>query len=228
MKEDELSLGVQGVLKTFGPVAVLRGLSLSFGPGECVLLLGANGAGKSTLLRILAGLSRADKGRVFNSFPGSVGFLSHHLFLYGRLTVRENINLFSQLSGRADGEDVISRWGLEAHAATVVSDLSKGNQSRTALARTFMGEPLVLLLDEPSSHLDDRGIQLLVGGIRDTQRAQAGRSLTVIATHDIHRLGSLATRIVMLARGQIVVDSGSKATPEELQRVIDLYRESNR
>lgn len=228
MREGDPSLGVQSVQKTFGHAPVLRQLSLSFGPGECVLLLGANGAGKSTLLRIFAGLARVDKGQVINSFPGPIGFLSHHLFLYGRLTVRENLALFSSLSGRSPVEEVVSRWGLEAHASTLVSDLSKGNQSRVALARTFMGNPLVRLLDEPSSHLDDRGIQLLVDSLRKTHSELSGRSLTILATHDIHRLGSLATRVVALARGQVLSDSGPDATSHELQRVIDLYRESNR
>lgn len=228
MKEGELSLGVHGVVKTFGHVAVLRQLSLAFEAGECVLLLGANGAGKSTLLRILAGLSRADKGRVFNSFPGALGFLSHHLFLYGRLTVRENIELFAKLSGLVDVQGILTRWGLQGYADALVGELSKGNQSRVALARAFMGDPLVLLLDEPSSHLDDRGIQLLVEGVQEAQCARGGRSLTLMATHDIHRLAPLATRIVMLARGQVLADSGPRAAPEELQRVIDLYRDSNR
>jgi ABC-type multidrug transport system ATPase subunit len=190
--------------------------------------LGANGAGKSTLLRIFAGLARADKGRVINSFPGAIGFLSHHLFLYGRLTVQENLNLFSSLSGGSSVEEVISHWGLQSHASTLVSDLSKGNQSRVALARTFMGNPFVRLLDEPSSHLDDRGIQLLVDGLRETHSALSGRALTIVATHDIHRLGSLATRVVALAQGQVLADSGPHAASHELQRVIDLYRESNR
>ncbi len=227
MKEDEPSFGVQGVQKTLGHTPVLRQISLSFGPGECVLLLGANGAGKSTLLRLLAGLSHADKGRVLNSFPGRIGFLSHHLFLYGRLTVRENLELFSAISGVVRVEELLSHWGLEPHAHTLVSNLSKGNQARAALARAFIGEPPVLLLDEPSSHLDDRGIQLLVDCVR-ARVVQASSALSVIATHDIHRLGSLATRVVGLARGQVLADSGPNAPSHELQRVIDLYRESNR
>jgi energy-coupling factor transporter ATP-binding protein EcfA2 len=86
----------------------------------------------------------------------------------------------------------------------------------------------VLLLDEPSSHLDDRGIQLLIDGLRETHAVQSGRSLTILATHDIHRLGALATRVVALTRGQVLADSGSNAASSELQRVVDLYRESNR
>jgi ABC-type multidrug transport system ATPase subunit len=228
MKDDEPSLEAHSVLKTFGPVPVLRGLSLSCGAGECVLLLGANGAGKSTLLRVLAGLSRVDQGRVVNSFPGHVGFLSHHLFVYGRLTVRENLTLFAKLSGRTDVAGIMSLWGLDVCAEAAVSDLSRGNQSRVALARAFMSEPSVLLLDEPSSHLDDRGIELLVDGIERTRVALSGRSLAVIATHDIHRLGALATRVVVLARGQVVADSGPSAAPAQIQHVMDLYRESNR
>jgi ABC-type multidrug transport system ATPase subunit len=86
------------VSKRFGVVRVLRQLSVSFQRGEVTLLLGANGAGKSTLLRMLAGLSRPDAGSVFVAQSASIGFFSHNLSMYGRLTALENLDLFRSVS----------------------------------------------------------------------------------------------------------------------------------
>jgi ABC-type multidrug transport system ATPase subunit len=228
MRGDDLCLVVEGITKAFDQLKVLRRISLSFACGECVLLLGANGAGKSTFLRLLAGLSRADSGKIESSSGGAVGFFSQHLFLYGRLTTRENLKLFASLAGHADVDLTLKNWGLSSYADTLVQDLSKGNQSRVALARAFLGAPSLLILDEPSSHLDEQGVELLARRIAEAREASQGRMLTILATHDLHRLGKLATRVISLARGEVAADSGPQSSDEERQRVIDLYREGNR
>ena len=115
MVESEPVIQIRNVSKTFGAVRVLNRLNLSFVAGEITLLLGANGAGKSTLLRILAGLARADSGSIDRT-TGRIGFLSHQSFLYSRLTVAENIKLFSEVTERQQVEPILSRWGLSASA----------------------------------------------------------------------------------------------------------------
>lgn len=228
MRGREPSLALQGIVKAFDAKPVLRQITVSFQSGECVLLLGANGAGKSTLLRVLAGLSQADAGKRLSSFGGTTGFLSQYLFLYNRLTVAENLALFSGVSDGEPVEDIVSRWGLMTYSAKMVGQLSRGNQARVALARTFIGNPSIVLLDEPSSHLDEQGVQLLTQVIKGAGPARTTMPLRIVATHDIHRLGPLATRIVVLANGRILADSGSDASTDERERVISIYRESNR
>lgn len=225
MAAAEPLLEATSITKSFGPKRVLSNASLACRPGEVLLLLGANGAGKSTLLRIMAGLSRADSGTVRRVAGASLGFLSHQLFLYGRLTVEENLALFSAVSGSGSeaARIAIDGWGLAAVADCPVAELSRGNQARVGLARAFVGAPQVRLLDEPSSNLDDRGVDTLKAAI-----VGGGEAATVLATHDLHRLSGLATRVVVMRSGEIVADSGSAASEQGIAQAIALYRDTNR
>ena len=227
MVESEPVIQVRNVSKTFGAVRVLNRLNLSFVAGEITLLLGANGAGKSTLLRILAGLARADSGSIDRT-TGRIGFLSHQSFLYSRLTVAENIKLFSEVTERQQVEPILSRWGLSASAKILVGDLSRGIQARVGLARAFLASPEVLLLDEPSSNLDERGTELLLTAMRDERERAGSKLVSIVATHDLHRLRSIADRIVVLSAGEVLADTGSKATPDDIDRIVGFYREANR
>ena len=227
MVESEPVIQVRNVSKTFGAVRVLNRLNLSFVAGEITLLLGANGAGKSTLLRILAGLARADSGSIDRT-TGRIGFLSHQSFLYSRLTVAENIKLFSEVTERQQVEPILSRWGLSASAKILVGDLSRGTQARVGRARAFLASPEVLLLDEPSSNLDERGTELLLTAMRDERERAGSKLVSIVATHDLHRLRSIADRIVVLSAGEVLADTGSKATPDDIDRIVGFYREANR
>ncbi len=227
MVESEPVIQARNVSKTFGAVRVLNRLNLSFVAGEITLLLGANGAGKSTLLRILAGLARADSGSIDRT-TRRIGFLSHQSFLYSRLTVAENIKLFSEVTERQQVEPILSRWGLSASAKILVGDLSRGTQARVGLARAFLASPEVLLLDEPSSNLDERGTELLLTAMRDERERAGSKLVSIVATHDLHRLRSIADRIVVLSAGEVLADTGSKATPDDIDRIVGFYREANR
>lgn len=228
MSDGEPGLTLEDVSKAFGSLQVLRRVSLSLSSGECVLLLGANGAGKSTLLRAIAGLCRIDKGRIVNSFAGKLSFFSQHLFLYLKLTVSENLRLFANIAGYKEVDSILERWGLARYRDTLVQDLSKGNQSRVALARAFMIKPSILLLDEPSSHLDDSGIGIFIEHVNELRDASDGAPLVVLASHDIHNLAGLASRVLALSHGQVLIDTGRDASEFERQQAIGLYRESNR
>ena len=220
-------LEVKDVTKTFGSLSVLKRLSLSCGSGEVVLIVGANGAGKSTLLRAIAGLAHPDSGSVIRNTT-RIGFLSHHLFLYGRLSVRENIKLFASVQGASEWSDVVSRLELSKVVDRPVSELSKGMQARVGIARAFLGDPELILLDEPTSNLDEKGTSLLLGEIERRRSEGDARSTFLIATHDLHRMAPIATRVVVLADGNVVADSGADASREIISRVLDRYREVNR
>jgi ABC-type multidrug transport system ATPase subunit len=220
-------LEVKDVTKTFGSLSVLKRLSLSCGSGEVVLLVGANGAGKSTLLRAIAGLSRPDSGSVTRDTT-RIGFLSHHLFLYGRLSVRENIRLFASVQGASEWSDVVSRLELSKVVDRPLAELSKGMQARVGIARAFLGSPELILLDEPTSNLDEKGTSLLLGEIERRRSETNARSTFLIATHDLHRMASIATRVVVLADGNVVADSGAGASRDTISGVLDRYREVNR
>lgn len=214
--------------KCFGSTEVLRELSLEIEPREVVALLGANGAGKSTLLRVLAGLARPDKGEVrfnLNEERGPrTGFFGHELMLYGALTVTENLSFFSKLLRiNFDLPSYIASWELSQYEERPVQELSRGFQMRAALARTFLGSPRYIFLDEPSSHLDEQGINRLESAVKSFRESAA----LLIATHDIKRIFPWTSRIVVLSGGGILFDSGSKNEASK-EQALEIYREVNR
>jgi ABC-type multidrug transport system ATPase subunit len=231
MVSSEPLIALKEVTKSFGSRKVIQRVSLEVLPGECVLLLGANGAGKSTLLRLMSGLSRADSGSVRASQGARVGYVSDFLFLYPRLTVRENVQLFQVMSvaGR-DPTQLLEEWRLSALLNTRVHELSKGNQVRVSLVCALLGNPQILLLDEPSSHLDDAGVEVLSHTIAVVSKGVAGGlpGAVVLVTHDIARLQQLATRAMVLNSGKIASDTGCTVSPAIIEQSILNYRSLNR
>jgi Cu-processing system ATP-binding protein len=156
-----------GVTKDYGSVRALDGVELALAEGTLALLRGANGAGKSTLLRALGGLTRPTRGsvRVLGRSPFAGGdasvrarssFLGQDAALYGELSVAENLQFAVDLRGAADGEvaRVAALLALESVLERRARMLSQGFRRRVGLARALVGEPAVLLLDEPWNGLD--------------------------------------------------------------------------
>jgi len=210
-------LELRNVSKFFGDLAALAGANLCVRPGDAILLYGPNGAGKTTLLRLLATLARPSEGEVL--FDGkdlhrqpaaaksAIGFVSHATFLYGDLTVRENLKFFGTLFAlpRLDARisSSLDRFGLRERADTPVRKLSRGLQQRVSLARALLHEPRFLLLDEPFTGLDAASVDTLAGLIREIP---ARGKAVVFSTHDFERGAALAGRLVALEAGRIVYD----------------------
>jgi heme exporter protein A len=208
--------------RRFGHVIALRSVSLTIGAGEVVLLAGPNGAGKSTLLRCLAGLARPTRGSVriagdaLRGNPvarSAVGFLSHQTLLYDDLTARENLRFAATLHGLDSVEqrvmDALNAAGLAQRADVRAGALSHGTRQRLSIARATLHAPLVLLLDEPFSGLDATAAEQLRGRI--AAEATQGRAV-VCVTHQPADLWPIATRIVVLDRGALVLDIARPAT----------------
>jgi ABC-2 type transport system ATP-binding protein len=197
-------LEVSGLSKSYGERAALRDVSLVADRGELLAVLGPNGAGKTTLLSILAGITRADAG-VINRSNGEVGWVPQQAGLYRRLTVEENLRLFARMEGSDDVEGTIERMleqtGLEERRHDQVSALSGGNQQRINIAIGLIGDPSVLLLDEPSAGLDpSQRIRLwqFVSSL-----AQAGTTV-IYSTHQIEEASHYGDRLVVLADGETI------------------------
>jgi ABC-type multidrug transport system ATPase subunit len=169
---------------------------------------------------------RPDSGVVSKPKSWRVGLAAHHTFLYSKLSVFENINLYSRLVGALahERDELIERWGLKDFLNTPVVELSKGTSSKVALCRALLGRPELLLLDEPSSNLDERSVEVL----RETIDSQKERGVAVVATHDLSRLLDVATRVVVLERGECIADSGANASADVRNQVVQRYREANR
>jgi heme ABC exporter ATP-binding subunit CcmA len=203
---------VAGVWKFYGDYPALRDISFGVEPGACMALLGRNGAGKTTLLRILAGLSRPARGRVTvqgaetrdRATRHSIGILGHGISLYDELSAYENLKLFAGIYGLPEPKRVAMHWlertGLDRVRDGLVREFSRGMRQRLAVARAFLHDPAVLLLDEPFTALDDRAISLLQTLLRD---ALAEGRTVVISTHQLREALELATHVALLVRGRL-------------------------
>jgi ABC-2 type transport system ATP-binding protein len=207
------TIAARDLVKRFGDRVALRGVSLSADRGELVAVIGPNGAGKTTLLSILAGIQEADEGAVDRS--PSIGWVPQQPALYGKLTVAENLMLFARLERNPEPAAAVDRMldltDLGDRAGDQVVTLSGGNRQRVNIAIGLLGEPDVLLLDEPSSALDPRQRERLWEFILRL----AGQGTTVVyATHHIQEADRYANRLVVLADGERVFDG----SPRELEQ----------
>jgi heme ABC exporter ATP-binding subunit CcmA len=207
-------LRAEGIRKRFETRWVLRDAALALGAGEVVLLAGRNGSGKTTLARILATLLEPDSGeihfeggplrRVRRAARRAIGFASHRPLLYLGLTPLENLTLFGRLGGVRDpgrrASELLERLQMTPFAAKPVERFSRGMLQRIALARVFLGEPRLLLLDEPYTGLDDDGTAALNALIREARDRGAG---TLVISHDRERLGALRTRLCTMDEGTV-------------------------
>lgn len=225
------ALAVEGVWKFYGDYPALRDIRFTVEPGQCTALLGRNGAGKTTLIRILAGLSRPTKGavRLFGtdaverSTRAQVGIIGHGIGIYDELSAYENLKLFAELYALPQASRVAGEWlertGLERVKDGLVREFSRGMRQRLAVARAFLHNPRLLLLDEPFTALDDRAIVLLQGLLRDALRD--GRTV-LMSTHQLREALELATHVVLINRGRLA-HTGLR-TPEMLADPGYLYR----
>ena len=219
---------VHKLIKRFGLKTVLRGLDFQVAPGEFVALLGPNGAGKTTFLRILASLSRPGMGEVCiagYALPQQaaavrqrLGVVSHQPLLYGDLTAEENLRFYGRMynvSGLNERiAEVLEMVGLAGRRRDLVRTFSRGMQQRLAIGRAVLHDPEVMLFDEPHTGLDQDASTMLDGVLREV----AARGRTVVMTsHDLARVGELASRFDVLSRGVIVASvNRSEIEPSDL------------
>ncbi len=220
---------VRGLAKYFGRFSALRGLDLTVGAGEFIALFGRNGAGKTTFLRILAGLSHPSSGKVQISprngvapryLRGSIGYLSHNTSLYVDLTALENLKFYAQLMGLPAGDEglmqKIGQVGLAGREREPVRNYSRGMQQRLAIARAFLHDPDIFLLDEPFTGLDQAGSDFLKSYLLE---AHSRGKTCLIAIHDLQLGYDLADRIVVIEKGVAALDiSKSSLTVDEFQQ----------
>jgi ABC-type multidrug transport system ATPase subunit len=195
-------LRVTEVSKSFGGRAVLSDVSFSCGPGETVVVLGENGAGKSTLLRIVAGLAEPDSGRVVlceeRIAPGAMagrrhlGYLPDAADVFPDLTVAELVRLAVALKRARPPASALTSWRRRLGLETVdgrLRTLSFGQRKRALLLVALIGDPWLLVLDEPSSGLDPEGCALVATIVRERRAAALG---TLVASNDsalVHEMG---------------------------------------
>ncbi len=227
MKPDPV-IAVSGLIRRFGDVVAVDGLTLEIYPGEVFGLLGHNGAGKTTTVRLLNGLLAPDSGsaRVLGQVPlhdGPVlrrrtGVLTETPSLDERLTGRENLEIYAELYGVPRSEvpgrieSLLEGFELAHRADEKAGDYSKGMKQRLALARALLHEPDVLFLDEPTSGLDPVGARRVHELI--SQLSQEQHRTVLLCTHNLAEAQKLCGRVAVLEHGRLV----ALGTPAELAR----------
>jgi heme ABC exporter ATP-binding subunit CcmA len=216
-----IAVAAESVWKFYGDYPALRDVTLEVQPGSCLALIGRNGAGKTTLLRIVAGFSQPGRGkvRIMGQDPREtatrrqLGFIGHGISVYDELSALENLMLFGKLyhlpDPRRSAMEWLERTGLARVANGLVREFSRGMRQRLAVARAFLHEPSVLLLDEPFTALDDKAIAVLQRLLRE---ALAQGKTIVMSTHQLREALELATHVALLVRGQVAFHGPS--TPE--------------
>jgi heme exporter protein A len=201
--ESTLAIELHGLRREFGERIALAAVDLTLPSGETLAVLGPNGSGKTTLLRMLAGLLRPSGGeaRVLGcelpreswKLRGRVGYLADQPLLYRDLSPRENLRFSARLHGldpsatEARIAELLDAVGMAARGDDRIAELSAGMAQRVAFCLALLHEPELLLLDEPDSHLDEGGREMV-------ERLLAGTDATrVIVTHDRPRAEQAGT-----------------------------------
>jgi ABC-type multidrug transport system ATPase subunit len=201
---DGTAVEVRDLSRSFGDLSVLEGVSFSVDPGSVACLIGPNGSGKTTLLRIVTGLLAPDEGQV--SVPESgdrtVGYLAQQPAFRPQFTVAETLSFYASLvETDTDVEAVLDRVGLGPVADRRVHALSGGMMRLLGLAQTAIGDPPLLVFDEPSSGLDPMMTRHIMDVISDLRGAGTA---VLLATHDLRSVERVADEVLVLGRGKLV------------------------
>ncbi|REA05511.1 ABC transporter ATP-binding protein [Haloferax sp. Atlit-6N] len=214
---DRPAIAATDLSHAFGDVRVLDGVSLSVAPGEIVALVGPNGSGKSTLLRFLARVRAPDEGTVTigaSDGRARVGYLPQQPGFRAGFSATDTLEFYAQfVDDPVDVADVLERVGLADAADRRVDALSGGMTRLLGLGRALVGDPAVVVLDEPASGLDPGMVERLFDIVSDL--ADAGVAV-VLSSHNLGPVERTADRVVVLDGGRFVADGDPRAVVESV------------
>ena len=212
---------IQDLHKYFGQIEAVKGVDLTIGQGEVVIIIGPSGSGKSTVLRCLNHLETPTSGGIYiegvhledkktdsNAVRAEVGMVFQQFNLFPHLTALENVTIAQRLVRKRDkaeaeriGMEQLTRVGIPEKAGAYPRQLSGGQQQRVAIARSLAMNPKIMLFDEPTSALDPEMIKEVLDVMLDL--AKEGMTMVVV-THEMGFARSAADRMVFMDSGQVV------------------------
>ncbi len=232
--EDRFVIEVRGLTKAYGPIVAIRDVSFEVEEGEIIGFLGPNAAGKTTTMRILTGFSPPSRGvaRIAGfdvrrdpiEVKRRVGYLPESVPLYPEMLVAKFLHYVAAVRGiprrerSREVDCVIERCGLESMRRRVIRNLSKGYRQRVGLAQALVGNPPVLILDEPTVGLDPKQII----EIRDMIRSLAKEHTVLLSTHILPEVTMVCERVIIIHRGRIVAQDSVSRLAQEAENEVQI------
>ncbi len=216
-------IDVSHVSRNFGDFRAVNDVSFSIPKGQIVGLLGPNGAGKTTTMRMITGFLAPSAGEIFIDGKNiqespveakqKIGYMPESAPLYGDMIVEDYLRYIAEIQGENPEEKVpllCKECGLKEVMSKNISELSRGNRQRVALAHALMHDPEILILDEPTSGLDPNQVEDVRNIIREI-----GKTRTVIvSTHILSEVETLCSRAIIISGGKLVADSSIEELKE--------------
>jgi len=228
---------IKGLTKSFGNHIALRGIDLEVRQGESVVIFGPNGAGKSTLIKVLATIMNPSSGRVLvdclnlknnaEEIRRRIGVVTHQTFLYGNLSAYENLEFYSRMYDVSRRKErihkVVAMVGMTSRLHDRVDALSRGMQQRLSIARSLLHKPVIMLLDEPETGLDQQAISMLWKAL---ETEGEGKRTIILTTHNLERGFELGERLLILNKGKVVYEGSRQVL--DLVGLKEVYQRSTR
>lgn len=221
--EGDLMLEVRHLTRRFGDLIAVDDVSFQVPAGQMIGFVGGNGAGKTTTMRMIMGLLSPSSGEVLwdgspitTQIRSKIGYMPEERGLYPKQGVLDQLTYLGQLKGsskqaaNAEASELLARFGLAERTEEKLEKLSLGNQQRVQIAASLLAKPVALILDEPFSGLDPKGIDEMAGLLAD----EAARGVPVLfSSHQLDLIDRLCDGLVILASGKVV----AKGTKDELE-----------
>jgi ABC-2 type transport system ATP-binding protein len=216
---------VKGLKKVYRSQKAVDDVSFKIHRGEIFGFLGPNGAGKTTTIKSILGLIRFDEGEISINGKDAVsegkiarqwiGYLPERVAMYRNLTATQNLSFFADLKNvdSLDYDSILKEYGLEDTGKKKIRDFSKGMVQRLGMAQAVIGDPDILILDEPSGGLDPRGVRLIRNKIREVK----SKGTTVfLSSHILSEVQAVCDRVGIIHKGKLVAEDSVAALGKKL------------
>lgn len=233
MGNDEL-LRIEGVKKSFGKTRVLNGVDITINKGDIYGLLGPNGVGKTTMLKLLLGLIPADEGEFrYKGENWKCVKKNNHLFgasidepvFYNNLSGLENLKVYGSLVDASEEKiiKIMKNFDIYDNRNVIVRKYSQGMKQRLAIARVFLNDPEIIILDEPTNGLDPNGIKYMRQLI--CRLANEFDKTVILSTHMLGEARSICTKIGIIRDGVLVVEDSIEEVCKKVGSTVDDFEE---